>query len=89
MDFDKTDKLGRQCDLCGSIDFLKLNSWPIYLIARLAIAFFRVIPRGAGAAVIRLLATVFYCLDAKHRYIAYVNLRIALCVSRNAAPAAQ
>ncbi|MCL2878522.1 MAG: lysophospholipid acyltransferase family protein [Acidobacteria bacterium] len=54
-----------------------MNSWPIYFIARLVIAFFRVIPRAAGAAVIRQLATVFYYLDARHRHIADVNLRIA------------
>jgi KDO2-lipid IV(A) lauroyltransferase len=54
-----------------------LDSWPVYFIARLVIAFFRVIPRAAGAAVIRLLATVFYYLDARHRHIADVNLRIA------------
>jgi len=34
-------------------------------------------PRAAGAAVIRLLAAVFYHLDARHRHIADVNLRIA------------
>ena len=54
-----------------------MNSLPVYLIARLVIAFFRVIPRGAGAAVIRLLASVFYYLDARHRRIADINLRIA------------
>ena len=47
-----------------------------YFIARLIIAFFRVIPRAAGVAVIRLLATVFYHLDARHRRIADANLRI-------------
>ena len=54
-----------------------MNSWPVYLIARLVIAFFRVIPRAAGAAVIRLLAAIFYYLDARHRHIADVNLRVA------------
>ena len=39
--------------------------------------FFRVIPRAAGAAVIRLLAALFYYLDSRHRHIADVNLRIA------------
>ena len=53
-----------------------MNSWFVYFIARLIIAFFRVIPRAAGAAVIRLLAAVFYHLDARHRHIADVNLRI-------------
>ena len=54
-----------------------MNSRFIYFAARLIIAFFRVIPRAAGAAVIRLLAAVFYYLDARHRHIADVNLRIA------------
>ena len=54
-----------------------MNSLPIYFIARLVIVFFRVIPRVAGAALIRLLATVFYYLDARHRHIADVNLQIA------------
>ena len=54
-----------------------MNSWLVYFFARLVIAFFSVIPRVAGAAVIRLLATVFYYLDARHRRIADVNLRIA------------
>ena len=56
---------------------VNLNTWPIYFCARIVIAFFRAIPRGAGAAVIRLLATAFYYLDARHRHIADVNLRIA------------
>jgi KDO2-lipid IV(A) lauroyltransferase len=56
---------------------VNLNSWPIYFFARLIIAFFRFIPRAAGAAVIRLLAAVFYYLDARHRRIADINLRIA------------
>jgi KDO2-lipid IV(A) lauroyltransferase len=54
-----------------------LNTWFIYFIARLVIAFFRVIPRAVGTVVIRLLATIFYYLDARHRHIADVNLRIA------------
>jgi len=43
----------------------------------MVISFFRVIPRTAGVAVIKLLAAAFYCLDARHRHIADVNLRIA------------
>ena len=54
-----------------------MDSWLIYIFARLGIAFFRFIPRAVGAAVIRLLASVFYYLDARHRHIADVNLRIA------------
>ena len=54
-----------------------MNTLPVYFIARLVIAFFRVIPRSAGAAIIRLLSAVFYYLDARHRHIADVNLRMA------------
>ena len=54
-----------------------MNTWFIYFLARLVIVFFRVIPRSAGVALVRLLATIFYCLDARHRHIADVNLRIA------------
>jgi KDO2-lipid IV(A) lauroyltransferase len=56
---------------------MNLDTWLVYILARLVIAFFRAIPRAAGAAVIRLLAAVFYYLDARHRHIADVNLRIA------------
>jgi KDO2-lipid IV(A) lauroyltransferase len=41
------------------------------------IAFFRVVPRPVGACLIRLMATVFYYLDARHRHFADVNLKIA------------
>ena len=54
-----------------------MNSWPVYFLARLVIAFFRVIPRAFGVVIIRLLASIFYYLDARHRHIADVNLRIA------------
>ena len=54
-----------------------MNYTPIYFIARLAIMFFRVIPRAAGVAAVRLLATAFYYLSARYRHIADVNLRIA------------
>ena len=54
-----------------------MDSWVLYIFARIVIAFFRVIPRAVGAAVIRLLASAFYYIDARHRHIADVNLRIA------------
>ena len=43
----------------------------------MVIAFFRVVPRSAGSAIIRMLATFFFYMDARHRHIADVNLRIA------------
>ena len=54
-----------------------MNTKFIYFLARLVIAFFSFIPRAAGAAIIRLLATIFYYLAARYRHIADVNLRIA------------
>ena len=54
-----------------------MNSYFVYILARGMIAFFRIIPRFAGAAIIRTLAAVFYYLDFRHRHIADVNLRIA------------
>jgi Kdo2-lipid IVA lauroyltransferase/acyltransferase len=54
-----------------------LNSYPVYILARLIIAFFRVVPRTLGTGLIRFLASCFYYLDHRHRHIALVNLRIA------------
>jgi len=54
-----------------------LDSLAVYILARLGIALFRVLPRAAGAALIGALASVFYRLDRRHRRIADVNLRIA------------
>lgn len=54
-----------------------MDSYPVYVLARLVIACFRVLPRGWGAALIRLAASIFYALDGRHRHIADVNLRIA------------
>jgi Kdo2-lipid IVA lauroyltransferase/acyltransferase len=54
-----------------------LNSYLVYILARLVIAFFRIIPRSLGIFIIKALATCAYYLDSRHRHIASVNLRIA------------
>lgn len=54
-----------------------MDSLPVYMLARLVIAFFRVVPRPVGVWVVRALAAAFYCLDGRHRRIADVNLKIA------------
>jgi Kdo2-lipid IVA lauroyltransferase/acyltransferase len=54
-----------------------LDSYLIYLLTRLIISFFRIIPRALGIALIKLLATCVYHLDFRHRHIAEVNMRIA------------
>jgi KDO2-lipid IV(A) lauroyltransferase len=55
----------------------KLNTYLVYAFARLAIQFFRIVPRSLGVRLIRFLATCTYFLDFRHRHIARVNLRIA------------
>jgi KDO2-lipid IV(A) lauroyltransferase len=54
-----------------------LDSYLVYFVARLVIAFFRLLPRSLGVPILRALATVAYFLDIHHRHIAMVNLRIA------------
>ncbi len=54
-----------------------LESYLVYILARLVIGFFRVFPRSPGVWLIRILATLAYHLDFRHRHIAGVNLRIA------------
>lgn len=54
-----------------------MDSYLIYFVARLVIAFFRVLPRSLGVPVIRAIATFAYWVDGHHRHIAMVNLRIA------------
>src|SRR5512145_447809 len=49
----------------------------VYVLARLVIALFRMLPRWAGTAILKVLATCFYYLDPRHRHIANVNLQIA------------
>jgi KDO2-lipid IV(A) lauroyltransferase len=54
-----------------------LESYVVYLACRIAIFFFRTMPRILSCRLLDLLATLVYCLDPKHRRIADVNLRIA------------
>jgi Kdo2-lipid IVA lauroyltransferase/acyltransferase len=54
-----------------------LESYSVYILARLIIAAFQVIPRSVGAFVIRILSTCAYYCSRRHRHIANVNLRIA------------
>ncbi len=54
-----------------------MDSYIVYLLARLVIAFFGLIPRTPGIALIKLLADCIYYLDFRHRHIADLNLRIA------------
>jgi Kdo2-lipid IVA lauroyltransferase/acyltransferase len=54
-----------------------LDSYPVYFLARLVIAFFRIVPRILGIFFIRIMASCFYYLDLRHRHIASVNLKIA------------
>jgi KDO2-lipid IV(A) lauroyltransferase len=49
----------------------------VYALARLVITLFRILPRSLGIAILKLLATCVYFLDARHRHIAEVNLKIA------------
>ncbi len=52
-------------------------SYVTYSAVRLAALCLRLLPRAAGTAVVRLMAWLVYFLDARHRHIADVNLRIA------------
>jgi Kdo2-lipid IVA lauroyltransferase/acyltransferase len=54
-----------------------LDSYLVYVLARLVIAFFRKIPRAWGIFIIRILAICVYSFDLKHKHIARINLRIA------------
>jgi Kdo2-lipid IVA lauroyltransferase/acyltransferase len=54
-----------------------LESRLVYLLARMVIGFFRVIPRRTAVAVLDLLGALAWRLDRRHRKIALVNLRIA------------
>jgi KDO2-lipid IV(A) lauroyltransferase len=54
-----------------------LVSYLVYVFARFVIGFFRLLPRRTGVALIKILAACTYWLDAKHRHIAQVNLKIA------------
>jgi Kdo2-lipid IVA lauroyltransferase/acyltransferase len=54
-----------------------LDSFLIYILARLIIGLFRILPRSLGRGIIRILATCAFYLDTRHRHVADVNLRIA------------
>lgn len=54
-----------------------MDTYFVYILVRLAIHFFRLVPRPLGIVLIRLLATIVYYFDFRHRHIADVNLRIA------------
>lgn len=58
-------------------DIEELDSYLFYLAARAAIGVFRLIPRPLGRLLLNALATLVFWLDAQHRHIALVNLRIA------------
>ncbi len=54
-----------------------MKSYFVYLLTRVAMVFFRWVPRFIAHPLLDLLAGATYYLDAKHRRIADVNLRIA------------
>jgi Kdo2-lipid IVA lauroyltransferase/acyltransferase len=54
-----------------------LLSGIVYVLARIVIALFRVLPRFLGIGILKLLATCVYYIDIRHRHIAEVNLKIA------------
>jgi len=54
-----------------------LNSYLAYILARLVISFFRILPRSIGTSLIRMAALFFYYIDLPHKRIADINLRIA------------
>jgi KDO2-lipid IV(A) lauroyltransferase len=47
------------------------------MLARLVMFFFRILPRNLGIWLTRVIATLAYWLDGRHRHIARVNLKIA------------
>ncbi len=54
-----------------------LNSYIVYILARLVMFFFRILPRTLGIWIIKIVATSAYWLDGRHRHIARINLKIA------------
>ncbi len=54
-----------------------MDSYLLYALTRLVLALFRIIPRRIGRRILNLFAALVYHVDAKHRHIARVNLRIA------------
>jgi KDO2-lipid IV(A) lauroyltransferase len=51
--------------------------YPAYILARIVLGFFRILPRSIGALLIRVIASAVYYLDSRHKRIASVNLKIA------------
>ena len=54
-----------------------MDSYLVYLACRFTLSIFRRIPRGIAVPLIRLLASIAYWIDFKHRRISRTNLRIA------------
>jgi KDO2-lipid IV(A) lauroyltransferase len=54
-----------------------LKSYPLYILARLVMGIFRILPRTPGIWIIRFLAACAFSLDRRHSHIANVNLKIA------------
>ena len=54
-----------------------MDSLLVYAVARLAMAFFRLVPRPVGRGILNVLAFLAFYLDARHRRIADINLQIA------------
>ncbi len=54
-----------------------MDSFFLYAIIRLVLAFFRIVPRRLGRGILNALALLAYFVDAGHRRIAMANLTIA------------
>jgi KDO2-lipid IV(A) lauroyltransferase len=54
-----------------------LQSYLVYAVARVTLALFRILPRALSVFALNFLATLTFYLDARHRRIARVNLKIA------------
>ncbi len=54
-----------------------MGSYLVYFFARFVMAFLRFLPRGAGILLVKMLAAGAYYMDARHKHIAAVNLKIA------------
>lgn len=54
-----------------------MDSYLIYLLTRLVVAFFRIIPHPLGRRILNVFASLAFCFDSRHRHIARANLTIA------------
>ncbi|HYK87806.1 MAG TPA: lysophospholipid acyltransferase family protein [Acidobacteriota bacterium] len=54
-----------------------MESYLVYALARVALGFFRSLPRASAVRLLELLAALCYLIDSRHRHIARVNLKIA------------